>query len=519
VILGSGNRALRFASSLLESGVPEVICVESHAQWAAKRFAGWEVEKRRFEMAGGRLIEAKPVSISEKAALLWELRLRDVQGIRVVDVARVVAAGPFRDLPGVREHPPGSFLFELEQTASETKEQDVDGWVMEEERGRWLAGKIARALASDFGDRRDLLDQAYRRARARLKRYLKHREEPFTPSYQGKWINSKEMRAIRDFSGVPREEQKKKLVASIECFEEIPCNSCQLACPEDAIRIGQVPRIEKILDESKCAGCGACLPACPSNATFMLREHEDRSFSELALVWRGAKPWNVGEFATLLNRRGDSLGSTRVIEVSGDVPLQTVKIEVPSHLLWEARAIKRAKAPEVEDDALLSAEASAAITTDKVEVTIDGEKRLIREGIPTSVALFEIGRGRPDDVLVCPDGSCNLCFINVDGIRKRACQTVTHRGMAIRLESHSDTLDTALCPCQEITFDQVVERMKQGKLRSPEAVLSVLHVGEGRCHGRLCMAAFRRVLLDQGLDASQWIDWRFPWSDWGPAHN
>jgi hypothetical protein len=65
-----------------------------------------------------------------------------------------------------------------------------------------------------------------------------------------------------------------------------------------------------------------------------------------------------------------------------------------------------------------------------------------------------------------------------------------------------------------VTREQVIERLKQGKLSSPEAVLSVTHVGEGKCHGQLCTEAFRRVLLENGIDASQWIDWRFPWQDW-----
>ena len=56
--------------------------------------------------------------------------------------------------------------------------------------------------------------------------------------------------------------------------------------------------------------------------------------------------------------------------------------------------------------------------------------------------------------------------------------------------------------------------MKQGKLQSPEAVLSGTHVGEGKCLGRLCMDPFRRVLLENGVDSEQWIDWRFPWSEW-----
>jgi hypothetical protein len=61
--------------------------------------------------------------------------------------------------------------------------------------------------------------------------------------------------------------------------------------------------------------------------------------------------------------------------------------------------------------------------------------------------------------------------------------------------------------------------MSQGKLQSPEAVVSVTHVGEGRCHGQLCRNSLRDILLDQGLDAAEWIDWRFPWSEWVLANN
>ena len=79
--------------------------------------------------------------------------------------------------------------------------------------------------------------------------------------------------------------------------------------------------------------------------------------------------------------------------------------------------------------------------------------------------------------------------------------------------------EQALCPCLGISREDVIERLKQGKLQSPEAVLSVTRVGEGRCHGQLCMASFKRVLTEQGLDVSQWIDWRFPWSDWILTHS
>jgi formate hydrogenlyase subunit 6/NADH:ubiquinone oxidoreductase subunit I len=541
VILGSGNPALRFGSALLESGAKEVLCIESNAQWGAKRFSGWEVEKRRFEMNGGKLIEAKPHSISPKAAMLWEMRLQTSQGVRVLEVARVVSAGPFRDTPGVLEYPPGSFLFEMEQTASAQYQIDVEGWVLEEERGRWLAGKIIRALLPDLrdlGERKDDLDRIFNRARGRLKRYYKHRFEPFTPSYQGKWIAVNDSKRIREFSGTPKEAQKERFIASIECFEEIPCRACQLACPEDAIQIGKVPRPTDIpvLTESKCQSCGICVSACPSNSVVLMKEEAEKSVSKLVLPWRGSRLWQVGEFASLLNRRGETLVSariTRVLKVSEKDEVQQVEVEVPTHLLWEARSLKPSKVPEVEQDSNLAAvrrlEAlqSGEAGVSRVEVTFNGEKRIVRDRRPISIALYENGQSRPEDTLLCSDGSCGLCQIDVDGIKKLACKTEVHRGMVIKTPAKtipapghpSQDASLVLCPCLGITQGQVLERISHGKLQSAEALLSVLHVGQGRCHGQICMGAFKRLLQAQGLEMDQWIDWRFPWSEWVLTHN
>ena len=523
VVLGSGNKALRFASSLLESGVSEVFCVESDPEWEAKRFAGWEVEKRRFEILGGRLIEAEPVQLTPKAPLIWELRLRDAHGIRVLEVARVVSAGPFKDLPSVREYPPGSFLFELDQTASLTRAEDVEGWVMEEERGRYLAGKIARALVSDLGDKREQLDRIYRRARGRLKRYYRHRERPFTPTYQGKWITASDARRMRTYRALPQALQLQKPVASVECFEDIPCNVCESVCPENAIEIGRVPRDKDfLLDESKCTACGICLVGCPSSAIVMVHEKAEHSLSPLTLAWRGNLLWKLGEFAVLTNRRGESLGSARVSALSAvEAGVQLVTLDCPTHLLWEARGLKRPRVGSAEDHAYLEAVRQSSQAAQKVEVTLNGEKRLVRDGTTLAVALFEIGQSRPEDVLYCPDGSCGLCHVQVDGVKKLACQTKVHRGMAVKLNESSDRMpadrgpgDASLCPCLGITAARVREKVEQGNLRSPEAVLSTIHLGEGRCHGMFCLGAFKRLLLEQNLDVGQWVDWRFPWSEW-----
>ncbi len=536
VILGTGNRALQFGSTLLENGSGQVLCVESYAQWGAKRFSGWEVEKRHFEMLGGKITEATPLEVIPKAPLLWQLRLQDTQGVRVLEIGRIVSAGPFHNSLGVREYPPGSLLFEFDQTASTLMKKGAEGWLLEEERGRWLAGKIVKALKGHLGPKREELDTLFRTAKRKLKRYFRHQEAPFTPSYQGKWIATADLKKIKTFGGVPQKLHFTQPIASIECFEEIPCHLCETTCPTSAIKTGKIPRKTTVLTETQCTGCGLCLAACPSRSISLIQEQKDQSFSKITLAWSGPKPWKIGEFGMLLNRRGETLSSGRIIDILNpsalnlkkkikndlqkDEKVQLLKIQIPSHLLWEARAIKRGRPSESFDEAFVASEDPTAVKQKYIKITLNGEKRTVRDRVFISVALFEIGQSRSTDILLCKDGSCGLCDISVDGLKKLACQTKIHNGMNIRFAppTHFPVQSTLLCPCLRISQQEVINRLKQGKLRSAEAILSVTQVGGGKCHGQLCMDTFKRVLLDQGLDVSQWIDWRFPWRDWVLAH-
>ncbi|MBS5283662.1 MAG: 4Fe-4S binding protein [Clostridiales bacterium] len=61
-------------------------------------------------------------------------------------------------------------------------------------------------------------------------------------------------------------------VACIECFQQIPCNPCEEACPRSAIRIGDEITGLPVLDEEKCNGCGICMTRCPGLAIFSLDE-------------------------------------------------------------------------------------------------------------------------------------------------------------------------------------------------------------------------------------------------------
>ncbi len=517
-ILGTGNAALRFGSRLLESGVPEVYAVESHVEWGAKRFSGWEVERRRFEILGGRMIEAKPVSITQKAPLLWELRLEDTHGIRILEVTRVVSAGPFGPTQGIREHPPGSSLFQIDQTAHAIRLEDIEGWIFEEERARLLAGRLTKRLMLGLDEPgRESLEKFYKKARIRLRRYARHLAQPFTPGYQGKWIAPQDAKFIRSYVGVPQLLLGTKPLASIECFEEIACNACEKACPESAIDFS---RKGKSLIESACTACGICVEVCPSAAIPILRVQEDRSLSKVTLPWRGSRSWAVGEQASLLNRRGETLASGRVTAVfsSETNGVQRVELDVPTHLVWEARGLRRPRTDGSTSDAEFL-RASARTLEARIEVTLNGERRLLRDRISVGIALFESGRGRPEDALLCADGSCGLCQVQIDGVNKLACQTLTRPRMNLKLpqpESEKTPRGTEdlLCPCLGITRSQVVDKVRQAKLRSPEAAVSFTHVGSGKCHGQVCGEAFRRVLVEEGIPAQDWIDWRFPWSEW-----
>lgn len=537
VILGTGNKALRMGSELIEDGAcgpGEVYCVETaSAAWGAKRFAGWEVERRRFEVLGGRILEAEPVSLTEKGPMQYEFRVKDANGVRVIECARVIGAGPYHDGRPVREYPPASLLFEFEQSAGLEPEEDIEGWILEDERGRYLAGRLIRALVPDLGPRKEDLDAVLKQSRSRLKRYLKHREHPFTPAYEGKWIARGDRTQMRAMSGLPQVAQMSRELASIECFEEIACDLCARACPTQAIKIGRIPRDGlQILQEDKCTACGICLAACPSRAIVMVHEPPNRSNAIVVLPWKqgeSAHRWSVGEFASLLNRRGEQLGNGRVVEITDlsapwdQTQIHLIKLEVPSHLAWEARGIRPPRQQAVNDPVYL---ASLQERGDpKVEISFNGEKRLVREAIPVTLALFELGHARPEDTQLCADGSCQLCQVWVDGVKKLACQVRVHQGMAIKVSPEvapdiaraaptGSPGDSPLCACLGVTESDVVERLRKGGLMTPDAVTQTTRVGSGRCHGQLCTEALRQILINQGMDASRWVDWRFPWVDW-----
>jgi len=134
--------------------------------------------------------------------------------------------------------------------------------------------------------------------------------------------------------------KERRPVAMIECIQQIPCNSCALACKLGAIQMANVNDIPKI-DYSKCTGCMAFAMTCPGLAVFLLRTSGELSY--VTLPYEFLPTPAIGQQVTTMNREGTVLGRAKVTQVLSpkrNDGTALVTIEVPSPWVLEARAIR-----------------------------------------------------------------------------------------------------------------------------------------------------------------------------------
>ena len=504
VILGTGNRALQLGAEILELGLSHrVIAVES----IFEDVQGWEVEKRRFEMKGGKILFGKPTQFQQKSPFIWELKIQDSGGVRVIDAARVISVGPFEVDFGFREYPPGSFLIEWENSEASRIESDVEKVLLDEHRAVVLASRLIKGLTETTGETRAHFEKILWASKQKLKEMESLPNQRFSYQFEGKWLSSESKNKLSQFGGTPKRLEKERVVAAIDCIENIGCRICQKACPVNAIQIDRPKNL--FLLEDVCTGCGFCLQACPSEVPILIAGDATESFTTLVFTYRETRKLKKGDRVGLLSRKGEMLAQGRVLDLFIEEGSPLYRVEVPSHLVWEARSILAVG----EKQDLENAEELFEERGTRVEVQIQGDARRVREGQNVSVALFEIGLARPNDILICEDGSCGLCQIEVDGVRKYACQTTSHQGMNIRFtRDHGPSSE--LCPCQGIKSEVFQATLLSTKPDTMEALTQVSDVGQGKCHGLLCKKSWVRQAQSLGTLGTRFADWRFPWVDW-----
>lgn len=84
-------------------------------------------------------------------------------------------------------------------------------------------------------------------------------------------------------------------VAVIECAELIPCNPCEVHCPEGAIKVGEDINDLPSLDVVKCTGCGLCIAACPGLAIFVVNRAYTESDALISIPYEFLPLPRIGE--------------------------------------------------------------------------------------------------------------------------------------------------------------------------------------------------------------------------------
>jgi len=137
-------------------------------------------------------------------------------------------------------------------------------------------------------------------------------------------------------------ETKKNGLVLIECPQRIPCNPCATSCPTGAVipfeDINDTPRI----DYSKCTGCAMCVAKCPGLACFVADLTWGEKEALLKLPYETLPVPEKGQTVACLNRQGDEVHRTQVVNVAQPWKDRTyvVSVAVPKELVLEVRAVK-----------------------------------------------------------------------------------------------------------------------------------------------------------------------------------
>ncbi|MBI3556760.1 MAG: 4Fe-4S binding protein, partial [Deltaproteobacteria bacterium] len=265
VFHGSSNQVMRWACTLLDRGAKNCIVVEEGAQLRC-----WRSHRDRFLAKGGRvLLQHQIQRVEQESANALAIYLANEQGTLIVKADTIVLApsnGEVFNSPAEWK----SGLFYVQRRASPWDALiDEEQWF---ERLDWreLYWRVSRMLeVVDYAE----AEGALRMLRNERRGLLEYRK-PSTRkdlAYSGKILTRDSLSGLQRTPSVPANMATPKPVASLECYENIPCRACADACPENAIDIVRITDLPSLL-EDKCTGCGACVAVCPAGAAVMVKE-------------------------------------------------------------------------------------------------------------------------------------------------------------------------------------------------------------------------------------------------------
>lgn len=154
--------------------------------------------------------------------------------------------------------------------------------------------------------------------------------------------------------GIPSEGRRKLgPVACIECFQQIPCNPCEEACPKGAITVGNEITSLPVLDEEKCNGCGICMTRCPGLAIFGLDETFSDTTALVSFPYEYVPLPVEGQSVKCTDRMGAYVTDGVIRQIRRAKAFDhtaIVTVEIPKEYVMEVRFIDRHFAPGQEVD-------------------------------------------------------------------------------------------------------------------------------------------------------------------------
>ena len=132
-------------------------------------------------------------------------------------------------------------------------------------------------------------------------------------------------------------------VAVVECYQKIPCNPCETACPAGAIRVGEDINNIPARNEDRCTGCGACVAKCPGLSIMIVDGSKSQDTVEFRIPYEFLPLPKAGETVAGLDRAGQPICKAKVIRVMNPPAFDrtpVITVEVDRAYLYDFRNIR-----------------------------------------------------------------------------------------------------------------------------------------------------------------------------------
>ena len=132
-------------------------------------------------------------------------------------------------------------------------------------------------------------------------------------------------------------------IVVIECVQDIPCNPCELVCPNNAIYVGEPITNLPVFLAEECDACSQCIPICPGQAIFRvdLTYADDRA--SVSFPYEFLPMPKKGEVVQGVDRAGEPVCAAEVLRVQQPQSFDltaVITVAVPKDLAMVVRSMK-----------------------------------------------------------------------------------------------------------------------------------------------------------------------------------